>query len=408
MKRRYLEEFTEKATKNIAILDTIRRMGPISKMDISKIIGVNPVTVSNYIERFIKEKLVVETSFDESKGGRRPLLLDLNKEAGYAIGVGVNLFNVVGVITDMEGRIVYKTKIDKDNISSREVINIIVQILENIFKDNVHIEDKIKGIGIGIAGIIDKERDLVRWPQKIEDEYLYETLSFPLREYIERKFNTFTVVENDATCACFAEYWLSLSSDIKNIVYMFSGVGAGILINGEIYTGSSGCAGELSIYSPKEKDGFECKRGNPCFLRRWEQDLGIVDDFKQNLLKGAYSKILDNIHSPQDVEKIDLKTIFSLAREDDVLANKVLREAGERLGIKIAFIVNFLNPQVVIIGGGIEEAGSIFMDAVRKTVKEWTFEESSKDLRIVVSSLGEDSVALGGASLIVKYVFARS
>ena len=133
-----------------------------------------------------------------------------------------------------------------------------------------------------------------------------------------------------------------------------------------------------------------------------------MDDFKQNLLKGAYSKILDNIHSPQDVEKIDLKTIFSLAREDDVLANKVLREAGERLGIKIAFIVNFLNPQVVIIGGGIEEAGSIFMDAVRKTVKEWTFEESSKDLRIVVSSLGEDSVALGGASLIVKYVFARS
>src|SRR3989338_9123756 len=91
------ESFSDRARKNLSILDTIRRIGPISKTDISSFIGVNVVTVSNYVEEFLRQKLIFEKELDVSKGGRRPVLLDLNNDAGYAIGVGLNLLNSIAV-----------------------------------------------------------------------------------------------------------------------------------------------------------------------------------------------------------------------------------------------------------------------------------------------------------------------
>jgi len=401
------EEYREKALRNLAILETMRRKGPISRMDISKLIGVNPVTVSHYIERFIEKDLVREKELDVSTGGRRPVLLDLNPEAGYAVGVGANLFGIAAVLIDMEGNVISRIKYEKEFLSPRNVVESITEIVMEIFTQNSSFVEKVKGIGIGIAGVIDKERDLVRWPQKIQDSYLYEYISFPLKDYMERKFNLPVVVENDATSACFAEYWLNLPQETKNIIYLFSGVGVGLFLNGEIYAGSSGCAGEPAIWCnisfPEER--FSCEEGRPCFLRRWEQDLGITDEVKRRVKNGESSLLQEMGVS---LEEVNLRKIFEAGYKGDILVNDVLERAGRMLGIKTSFLVNFLNPDIVIIGGGIEEAGPIFMGALQKTVKEWTFEEVSKNLKIIPSSLGEESIALGGASLIVRRVFANS
>jgi len=101
------ENLSERGRKNLFILDAIRRRGPISKTDISSLIGLNVVTVSNYVDEFLRHKIVFEKEYDISKGGRRPLLLDLNPEAGYAIGIGANLLNTIGVLTDLAGRVLF-------------------------------------------------------------------------------------------------------------------------------------------------------------------------------------------------------------------------------------------------------------------------------------------------------------
>jgi predicted NBD/HSP70 family sugar kinase len=189
---------------------------------------------------------------------------------------------------------------------------------------------------------------------------------------------------------------------------MFSGVGSGFMLNGTIYRGTSGAAGEPSVYNAKEDVLFNCEFGDPCLLKRWEADLGILSEAKQRISQSkSYQKSRILELAGNDITKINLKHVFQAVKENDLLAIDLVRCAGKRLGIKIAFLVNLLNPQIVVIGGGIEEAGSVLLDTVKEAIATWSFEEMAKLVKVIPSSLGENSIALGAASLVVRQFFAQ-
>ncbi len=401
-------EFNEKQRRNIAILEALGRFGPLSRPDISQRLGVNVVSISHYVEDFIKNKIVVEKELDISEGGRRPVLLDINPHSAFSIGIGLNLTNMVGLLVDMKGNIVLKTQTDKPCVTVQEVVGSLLDIIREIIRRSKEYTKDIRGIGVGIAGIIDKKDGSIRWPEKVKHDYThYASVNFPLRDLIEREFGLPVIIENDASSACFGEKRLVLDPGVKNVIYMFSGVGCGIMINGQIYTGSRGCAGEPAIHHYKQDDLFNCSLGNPCFLKRWDTDLGIVAEVKNKLLSdstvGAYIRELVN----NEIEKIDLKIVFAAVRGKDSVAQAAVNSAAQRLGIKIAFLVNLLNPEVVIIGGGFEEAGDEFLQRVNEIAREWSFREMTEDLKITYSQSRENAVALGVASLVLRQVFAH-
>ena len=385
------KNLSERARKNLFILDAIRRRGPISKTDISSLIGLNVVTVSNYVEEFLRHKIVFEKEFDISKGGRRPLLLDLNTSAGYAIGIGLNILNTIGIVTDLSGKTIFKVKKDKTSRHAKDVVDLVIDTITELLEKTKGFRPRIRGIGIGIGGVVDASREKVRWPERVGSTYHYVDITVPLKDILEREFGFPVMIENDATLACFGEQWLALESDVKNLIYMFSGVGCGLMFNSEIYHGVTGCAGEVAVHSDK--------RETPYFLERWEADLGIKEDYLKSLKWRKNPKVLE--------EEITLHDIFESARRGESPAIDVVREAGRRLGVRVAYLVNLLNPEMVIIGGGIEEAGISLIEEIKKSVGEWCFQESANAVKIVPSRLGEDSVALGAASLIIRHMFAE-
>jgi N-acetylglucosamine repressor len=401
------ESFTEKEKRNVDIFEILRRHGPISRPEISKEMGINVVTISNYIDEFIKRNLVYEKELDISEGGRRPVLLDLNSRAGYVIGVGLNLMNMVGLLVDFKGNIITKTQITRPKQSVQEIAECLLEIIRELLRRSKEYAQDIKGIGIGVAGLINKEDNSIHWPQKMDHYYAYASVDLPLKNLIEKEFDLPALIENDATSACFGEHWLNLGQEYKNILYMFSGVGCGIILNGEVFRGAQGYAGETSIYNFKEQDLFNCEAGKSCFLKRWEMDLGIIDDVKAQLtgnkeLAAKFFKLTSS-----NIENVDLKSVFIAARSKDSIALSALDAAAKRLGIKIASLVNLLNPQVVVIGGGFEEAGEEFLNKVSATVKDWAFRESTDSLKIIYSQLRENAVALGAASLVMQKIFAQ-
>lgn len=403
------ELVTERARRNLLILDSLRRSGPLSKGEISRLVGVNVVSISNYISDFIKENLILEKEFDVSQGGRRPLLLALNPDHSLTIGIGINLFNIVGVVANIDGEIRHSCRIDKKSANAEEVIPAIIKVIRRLLEDAEVEKNKIKGIGIGIAGIIDKSSGRVRWPEKIEEgNYNYSSVSVPLTEIINKEFGLEVFLENDSTLACFGEQWLSLSPSIKNILYMFSGVGCGIMVNGYIYSGARGIAGETAIYNPREDDMFNCEWGNPCFLKRWEADLGIKAELKSLIEKSQenpHKEISEIKEIAKDINNISFQEIVQLSNKGFVSVESILKKAAKRLGIKIAYFLNLMNPELVIIGGGIEELGGQFIDIVRATVSDWVFEEVFSSAKIVPSRLGDNAVALGAASLVTRESF---
>ena len=151
------EEWTEREKRNLAILEIVRRFGPITRPEISRTLGLNIVTVSNYIEEFINKNLVFEKEFDISEGGRRPILLDINPESGFVIGIGVNLLNIVGVLVDFKGKVLTRSSLERKDIGVRDIVNCIIEIISQIVSKTKNNNTKIKGVGIGIAGIINKK-----------------------------------------------------------------------------------------------------------------------------------------------------------------------------------------------------------------------------------------------------------
>jgi len=401
------EDLTEKEKRNIEILEILRKRGPISRPDISKEMGINVVTISNYVDEFIKHNLVYEKELDISEGGRRPVLLDLNPQAGFVIGVGLNLMNMVGLLVDLKGNIITKTQIARPKASVKEIAECLLEIVREILRRSKEYTPNIRGIGVGIAGLINKKDGSIHWPQKMDHYYTYASVDLPLKDLMEKEFNLPTLIENDATSACFGERWLDLEHTYKNVIYMFSGVGCGILINGEVYRGSLGYAGEVSVYNFKEQDSFNCAMGNGCFIKRWEMDLGIVDDLKQRLTRDKIKAEQFFKLTSSNIENVDLKSVFIAARSKNEVAIAALDLAAKRLGIKIALLVNLLNPQIVVIGGGLEDAGEDFLNKVNSTVHEWAFREATEDLKIAYSRLRENAVALGAASLVMQKAFSQ-
>ena len=382
--------------KNLAILETVRKEGPLSRTDISKTTRFNIVTVSNYINSFIKQGLILEKGLDASSGGRRPEIVELNPAFGYVIGVDLSLDHISAILCDLSTNILAKVRKDRPKEDAQGVVNMILDLMSEVVKKAGKEQSKVRGVCIGASGVIDKEAGTIHCTEGTTSIYV------PLATLIEQKFDLPAFIENDATSASYGEWCLSLGhvSDIKSMVYMYSGVGCGIIVNGEIYHGSSGSAGEPSIQWTGEKP--LCNLGATCALMPWVLDLGMGQQVLEAVKKGTQTKIE---HSDGNIK---LGNIFRAARGNDPLAMEVIKRAGYNLGLKVAFIVNLLNPGVIMIGGGVERAGSLLIDSIKKTVREYAFEEMANAAKIVPARLADDAVALGAASLVIRGVFAQS
>ncbi len=397
--------FNERARRNVAILEALRKGGPLTKAEISNLVGLNVVTVTNYVNHFLENDFIVEKELDISQGGRRPVLLDLNPDASYVVGIGVNLHNLVGVVTNIDGQILSQVKKTPEKMDIRNIVPTIKEIIKEVIGDFKGDRGKIKGIGIGIGGIVDRQSGAIKWPEKIsDDKYEYISIYVPLKDYIEREFNLPVLVENDATVSAFGEYWFYMDSFIDNLVYMFSGVGCGMILGGDLYRGSTGGAGELTLYNPEEAVP---ENGDMCFLTRTDSDLGIISELRKRLGQKREDMSVLMEMTQGDISKLNFDMIVEAVKRLDPLTRSVVREKAKCLGLKAAFLINLLNPQVLVIGGGIERLGSDLIDVVKETIDHWAFHEMASSVRILPSRLGEDAVALGAASLVMRNVFAQ-
>ncbi|MEI8176291.1 MAG: ROK family transcriptional regulator [Candidatus Omnitrophota bacterium] len=383
--------------KNLAILESIRRGKSISRTDISRITGLNIVTVSNYINDYIKKGLIIERGYDSSTGGRRPTIVELKKDYAYVVGIELGLKIIRTVLTDLEANVIASVKKERSAEGAESIINCMISSVDEVIKTAQLDRSKIQGICVAASGLVDKEAGTVHSTNGTVSVFLPVNLS------LERKFNINTFLEHDATAGAYGEWALSLDLDTKVMLYMYSGVGCGIVINGEVFRGATGIAGETSLKNHLEPTDLWI--GKLSALGPWASHLGIPDDVKEQIKKGVESKISKMVGA--NLDNISLEVVFKAAQEGDKLATDAIEKAAGTLGVRIAFLVNLLNPDVVVIGGGIEQAGSVLLDAVRKSVKKWAFEEMAEAVKIIPARLGESSVAMGAATLVIRNVFSK-
>ncbi len=387
---------TERERKNVSILEAIKRYGPISRTDISKLTKLNIVTVSNYVNNFIEQGIVIEKGLDISSGGRRPTIVVLNPKSSYVVGIDLGVFHINTVLADLEGTIIAHSKAPRPRDSADNVVKTLIEETEKVIGSSSVEGKKIRGIQIGASGVIDREVGTVRCTEGVASIYV------PVTSLLQDRFKVQVKLEHDVTTAAYGEWALGAGTDVDIMLFMYSGVGCGMIINGEIYHGISGTAGEVSIKD--QLDIGDVWIGNISALKPWPAHLGIPNEARESIEKGGMSKISELVQGKLD--RITLETVFEAIKAGDKLAIETVQRAGERLGVRVAFLINLLNPGAVVIGGGVEAAGPVLIESIKKMVRMCAFEEMANAVKIVPARLGENSVALGAASLVIRDVFA--
>ncbi|UCC95144.1 MAG: ROK family protein [Candidatus Omnitrophota bacterium] len=311
----------------------------------------------------------------------------------YSIGIGLNLFDARAILLREDGKAIARVEKKRTDTRANATMEDLLQLFEKIIFKAKKYRESIAGVGLALGGIINSKKGIVYWPQKQDLSYIY--ISLPLRDYLEKKFGLPVIIENDASASVYAEYSKNFSK-YKNLIYMFSGVGCGLIVDGKLYRGKDGAAGELFL-NPKKT--MSSALGDFSFFTQWPADLNIVKRAKELISKGQETSLIKRITSTGE---LFLHTVFEEAEKKDKVAKGVLREAAFSLGVKSAYLVNLLNPELIIIGGGLERAGGFFLEECINTVKNFSFSEMRKNLKIIFSQLGREATSLGAALIVLK------
>jgi len=373
--------------------DLLRRIydeAQISRTELAAQTGFAPSHIGAMVRDLMKRGSLQESGFAPSKGGRRRVLLQINPDLAHFLGVDIGTANCRVVVADFLGKILsaetFPTEVadDKDYVLDR----VHVEIARLLRQDR-----RIKGIGVAASGVIDRNSGTVLFWPKVKG-----WRNVPLKEIIERKHSLPVVVEDSTRTMAIAEQRFGQAKGLKDFVFVSvgMGVGAAIFVDGRLYTGTRGLAGELG-HTTIDETGELCSCGNKGCLEVFASGWAIIRKVRMGLDQGVSSSIRDLL---QDPNRLSVEVIAAAAERGDRLAERTLSEAGMHLGTALANIVNLLNPQKVIFGGAVaEHAQQLLLEPVTRAMKARAFQHSLAGLEVAVSSLGNAAAARGATAI---------
>ncbi len=378
------------------VINIIRSSSPIFKAEISRITGLSIPTIMKITDDFIQKGLIRETGKGESSGGKPPQLLEFVHDSSYIIGVDIGTTNIIAILMDLSAAIQYKHVMptgSKD--SSDEVIQRIIFSIDNVIAHSKIDTGKILGIGIGMPGLLDCEAGRVVF----SPDFQWENVDIlnPLKE----KYKMTLKMDNVTRAMAMGEKWFGLAKGIDNFmcINLGYGIGSAAVIDGELYNGSSGSSGEFG-HITLEKNGPLCDCGNYGCLEALASANAIAKKAKIFVARGEESLILKLAGG--DPEAIEAKTVFDAAKQGDALALEIVHEAVEYMGIAIASIINFMDPELIILEGGVSNAGDMLMEGLHKVIGRRRMKYAGRNTNIVLTTLGANAAAIGAASFILK------
>ncbi|MDE5051212.1 ROK family transcriptional regulator [Niallia taxi] len=369
------QQLVKKENKSL-VLSQIINHAPLSRADIAQRSGLNKGTVSSLVAELIEEKLINESGPGESSGGRRPVMLHFNHGAGHTIGIDLGVNYILGVLTDLSGNIVVHKNEAYKNTSYEDTISRVVNIIKFLISAAPPSPYNIVGIGVGTPGIIDKKGTLLLAPNLGWHD-------IPFQTELEKIFQIPVIVENEANTGAYGEKQFGVGQHADNLIYISAGIGigAGIIINGELYSGFTGYSGEVG-HMTIDRNGAKCTCGNKgC----WE-----LYASEQALLSKANSKNLP--------KEIGLDDIISLAKEGNKEILETLAEIGENLAIGIINIIHAFNPEQIIIGNRLASCKQWLEPKVKEVIQQYTSPFNQTDIRIDFSSPSMPVSAIGASA----------
>lgn len=378
-------------------LQLIWREKRISRAEIARRMDLSRSTVSSIVSDLLQTQLVAEVGAGESKGGRRPIVLEFQDDNFRILGIDLGASHISVALTDLRGRILHwADKAHPVRTDPRGAHAMVLQLADRCLERARCPRDRLIGIGLAVPSPVDPLN-----PDQLSALVLPawrgHSVTGPLRE----RYGVPVLVDNDANLGALAEQWWGAARDVADSAYIkvATGIGSGHIIGGRIYRGATGTAGEIG-HIAIDPQGPPCL----CGLR------GCLVTLVGTQALVARATELASVRRSKSVlsgsKTLTITAIEDAALAGDALALEVVRGAALHLGIAVAGMLNLMNPALVSIGGSLARLGALLIDPLRDSVRSRTLVSSVAASRIVASELGECDVAMGAATLVLQSALA--
>jgi glucokinase-like ROK family protein len=386
------------------LIDLIRKYGELSKADFTRHTDFSRSKITTCVESLVNKKILIENNATEYSGGRRSKTFSLNGKAGFLAGMDIGATSLDLGVADFSGRVLVR---HSEPASVKDgpikILGRSCTMLEKMLTENDLSPAKLTGIGIGVPGPVDFSAGTL-----VSPPIMPGWDGYPIIQMIQQWFPAANVVvDNDVNAMALGEINQGAGKGVNNLIFVKigTGIGAGIICEGNIYRGSSGCAGDIGHISVN-KTGPLCHCGNRGCLEVFAGGPAIAERALVAAQAGRSPTLLE--HYEKNGNILHAEDVGEAAREGDAVALEVIRESGQMVGDVLAGLVNFYNPEMIVIGGGVMNLGNLLLSSIRQTVLNRSTSLATRDLRIVFSETGADSGVIGAVNLAMDYMFSLS
>lgn len=361
----------------------------LSRAVLARELGLSRSTISAIVEGLLGSGMVIESHLADSNGGRRAIVLRFDDDFRHVVGIDLGASHVAVVRTDLRGRSIRRASQDFDVQGDPEgTLAVLGALMWQVLDAG---GPPLLGIAIGVPCPVDAAS-----PEQLSPRILPKWRGIRLAEWLHDRYGHRVFLDNDANMGALAEGWWGAGRDTAHFAYIKvgTGVGAGYLIDRATYRGSTGIAGEIG-HTTVQVGGRPCRCGLRGCLEAEVGSAAIVAKAREAIARGEPTSLRDD-------PALDLPTLLDHADAGDPLAERLIADAGEHLGIAVANLLNLLNPGKVVLGGRLSRAGDRLLDPMRRVVAGRALSASLERADIAVGALGEDHVAIGAATLVVQ------
>ncbi len=389
----YLKELNQ-----AAVMDLIRRNGRLSRKELSDLTGLSPTACGSITRQLIQDGFLHETGQGESTGGRKPVMLEIKPGSYFSAGFDIGMKELQMVIADISGGLLAERSLTYDfDITAEKSVELVGGAFEDIIKELGLRHERFLGCGLSIPGLIDRGNNRIIMAPNLSWNHV------DIKDKMEKALNMPVYIENEAMCSAICEHWIGKCRDFGSFVCINieSGIGAGIFIGGSIYRGFSGSAGEIGHLIVRE-NGNQCGCGNRGCLETYASTRYMLEDVRKRLDNGETSNIKKDLNN-----SVNWNSVIEAARNGDKLCLDVLCQGTRYLGLAVAFLINTLNPEAIILGKCFTQYASMVMGILAGVVKEKALEYPASRVAIMDSEYGMNSSAIGAAMIPVRKIFGR-
>lgn len=387
-----------KEINKASIFQVIHDLGPISRADIAKILKLTSATVSSNMLELIEEGIVQEIGTGISSGGRKPVLVTISDSGVFFLGVDIHKDGVEAAVVTLTGRIVATAEqpFQHENGDFEHDVLACIRAARSLAQ-----VQNIKSIGIGMHGIVDTTKSISVFAPAMS------LRNFDLKTFIEREEHLPVCVDNDANAMALGESWFGQAKQVKNYVFLNvgRGIGSGIVLNGEVFRGSRYAAGEIGHIRVVD-NGIQCVCGKYGCLDTVATEYTVIRDTISALHTGIKSEAARIVAG--NLNAINFETIQEAAASGDECVIDILSKTGRYIGVAVSYIINILNPEMIILGGSLSRLGEYMMDSLQEAAVNLSMKECSDGIKIVLSSLREKAGVIGAATLGMRNLFPRA